>query len=180
MLAFVALPFFLRDMLHENQVEIGLLITPWPLAVGVAAPLSGSLADRYPAAILGGLGLVVLAAGLVLLAVLPAGAGTGAVMWRMALCGLGFGFFQAPNNRAMLMAAPLERSGAAAGMLGTARLTGQTIGATLTAIAFGAAPALPGLPLVLAAAFAAGASLVSFGRLAAGPAPAWGARGAGR
>jgi len=101
-------------------------------------------------------------------------------MWRMALCGLGFGFFQAPNNRAMLMAAPLERSGAAAGMLGTARLTGQTIGATLTAIAFGAAPALPGLPLVLAAAFAAGASLVSFGRLAAGPAPAWGARGAGR
>jgi DHA2 family multidrug resistance protein-like MFS transporter len=52
----------------------------------------------------------------------------------MALCGLGFGFFQSPNNRMMLTAAPRERAGAAGGMLGTARLTGQTIGAVLTAV----------------------------------------------
>jgi hypothetical protein len=38
---------------------------------------------------------------------------------------LGFGFFQAPNNRSMLSAAPLSRRGAAGGMLATARLTGQ-------------------------------------------------------
>ena len=54
----------------------------------------------------------------------------------MALCGLGFGFFQAPNNRTMLGSAPRERAGAAGGMLATARLTGMTVGASITALVF--------------------------------------------
>jgi DHA2 family multidrug resistance protein-like MFS transporter len=164
-LAFVALPFHLQGALHRSQVETGLLITPWPLAVGVAAPLAGRLADRYPAAVLGGLGLVTLAIGLALMATLPAGAGVVDIVWRMALCGLGFGFFQAPNNRTMLSAAPLERSGAAGGMLATARLTGQTLGATLTAILFRATVDGATLSLAIGAAFAATAALVSFSRL---------------
>ena len=51
------------------------------------------------------------------------------ILWRMALCGLGFGFFQSPNNRAMVSSSPRSRSGAAGGMLATARVLGQTIGA---------------------------------------------------
>ena len=57
-------------------------------------------------------------------------------MANSACAGLGFGFFQAPNNRSMLSAAPLARSGAAGGMLAAARLMGQTIGAILAAISF--------------------------------------------
>ncbi len=166
MLAFVALPFFFQDVLHRSQVETGILITPWPLAVGVAAPLSGYLADRYSAAVLGSIGLILFAIGLALVALLPAHAGMLDVMWRMAVCGLGFGIFQAPNNRTLLAAAPLDRSGAAGGMLATARLTGQTIGATLTAIVFRAAPVTgPVLSLGLAAVFAAGGAVVSASRL---------------
>jgi DHA2 family multidrug resistance protein-like MFS transporter len=70
------------------------------------------------------------------LAGLPENPTAAEIAWRMAMCGLGFGFFQAPNNRSMLSAAPLARSGAAGGMLATARLTGQTIGAILAAISF--------------------------------------------
>jgi len=147
-LAFVSLPFLFQQVLHRSQVETGLLITPWPIAVGIAAPLSGHLADRYPAAVLSGFGLVALSGGLALLALLSPHAPMLDVMWRMALCGLGFGFFQAPNNRTLLTSAPMERSGAAAGMLATARLSGQTMGATLTAILFHAAPGSPGLSLV--------------------------------
>jgi DHA2 family multidrug resistance protein-like MFS transporter len=141
------------------------LITPWPLAVWFAAPLAGRLADRYPAAILGGLGLVALAAGMALMAGLPADASAWDISWRMALCGLGFGFFQAPNNRTMLSAAPLDRSGAAGGMLATARLTGQTLGATLTAILFRTTGDGAVLALALGAVFAAAASAASFSRL---------------
>ena len=54
----------------------------------------------------------------------------------MALCGLGFGFFQSPNNRAMVTAAPMHRCGAAGGALATARLLGQTAGAVTTAVFF--------------------------------------------
>ena len=54
----------------------------------------------------------------------------------MALCGAGFGFFQSPNNRTIVTAAPRARSGAAGGMLATARLLGQTSGAVAVAAGF--------------------------------------------
>jgi len=92
------------------------------------------LSDRYPTAILGSAGLVLLAIGLALLAMMPATATSFDIGWRMVICGIGFGLFQAPNNRTMIAAAPRPRSGAAGGMLATARLTGQTLGATLVAI----------------------------------------------
>ena len=136
MLAFLALPFYFETVLHRDQVQTGLLITPWPVALGLAAPLAGRLSDRVPAAILGSGGLAVLAVGLALLAILPAQASTLDIVWRMALCGLGFGFFQAPNNRTMLSSAPRRRAGAAGGMLATARLIGLTVGATLATVTF--------------------------------------------
>jgi DHA2 family multidrug resistance protein-like MFS transporter len=134
MLAFVSLPFHFENGLHKSQVATGLLMTPWPAAVAVMAPLSGWLSDRISVALLCAIGLVGFAAGLAALAILPAGASNLDIAWRMALCGVGFGLFQSPNNRMMLSAAPRERAGAAGGMLGTARLTGQTVGAVLTAV----------------------------------------------
>jgi MFS transporter, DHA2 family, multidrug resistance protein len=134
LLAFVSLPFRFENTLHYNQVQTGLLMTPWPVAVGVLAPISGWLSDRLSTAVLCAVGLVILAGGLFALAALPAHPAVLDIGWRMALCGAGFGIFQAPNNRMMLSSSPRERAGAAGGMLGTARLTGQTSGAVLTAI----------------------------------------------
>jgi DHA2 family multidrug resistance protein-like MFS transporter len=165
MLAFVSLPFFFESVLHRSQVETGLLMTPWPLAVGIGAPIAGRLADRVSAAVLGAAGLVVLCVGLALLAGLPENPTSAEIAWRMALCGLGFGFFQAPNNRSMLSAAPLARSGAAGGMLATARLTGQTIGAILAAISFRIAGHSETIALGMAAALAAIAAVASGARL---------------
>ena len=136
MLAYVSLPFYFQDVLGRSQVATGLLMTPWPLATAVLAPIAGRLADRYPAGILGGIGLTLFSAGLLLLALLPAHPSTPDIAWRMVLCGMGFGLFQTPNNRAMLGSAPRERSGGASGMLGTARLLGQTTGAALMALMF--------------------------------------------
>jgi len=141
MLAYVAVPFYFQDVLGRDAVATGLLMTPWPLATAVMAPLAGRLADRYSAGVLGALGLVTFASGLALLALLPASPGNADVVWRMALCGAGFGLFQSPNNRALLTSAPPERSGGASGMLGTARLLGQTTGAALAALMFSVAGA---------------------------------------
>jgi DHA2 family multidrug resistance protein-like MFS transporter len=79
-------------------------------------------------------GLLVFAAGLGALAMLPVHPSMTDIAWRMALAGAGFGLFQSPNNRTMIAAAPRERSGGASGMLGTARLLGQTTGAALVAL----------------------------------------------
>jgi MFS transporter, DHA2 family, multidrug resistance protein len=140
MLAFVALPFYLESRFGYSSVEIGLLITPWPIGVAFAAPLAGRLVERYPAGLLGGIGLLLFAMGLVTLAWLPAHPSIADIIWRMALAGAGFGLFQTPNNRTLIAAAPRERSGGASGMLGTARLLGQTIGAALVSLSLARYP----------------------------------------
>ncbi len=168
MLVFLSLPFFFESALHRNQVETGLLMTPWPVALGVAAPIAGRLADRMPAAILGSAGLGVLLCGLVLLATMPSSASAVDIIWRMALCGLGFGFFQAPNNRTLLSAAPRSRAGAAGGMLATARLIGMTVGATIATVTFRIAGAsAEKIDLAVAALFVVVAITVSLLRLSA-------------
>jgi DHA2 family multidrug resistance protein-like MFS transporter len=136
-LAFVSLPFYFEDILGRSQVETGFFMTPWPLVVAIMAPIAGRLSDRHPAGILGGLGLALLSLGMALLAMLPHNPHVMDIAWRMAICGCGFGFFQAPNMKALMSSAPADRAGSASGTVATARLTGQTIGAALAALCFG-------------------------------------------
>ncbi|MGF6570891.1 DHA2 family multidrug resistance protein-like MFS transporter [Paraburkholderia sp. GAS333] len=166
MLAFVSLPFLLQETLGMSQVETGLLMTPWPAVIIIAAPIAGVLSDRISSGWLGGAGLAALAVGLLLLAMLGPHPEPLQIAWRMALCGVGFGIFQSPNNRTILSSAPRERSGGASGMLGTARLTGQTLGAALVALIFGIAPKNGTfIALYVAAGFSAVAAVVSMMRI---------------
>ena len=165
-LSFVSLPFYFEQILQRSPVETGFLMTPWPVVVAIMAPIAGRLSDRYPPGILGGLGMAVLAVGLALMAALPAHPDAFDICWRMAICGGGFGFFQSPNLRAIMSSAPPSRSGGASGVVGLARLFGQTSGAALVALLF----LMFGMhgstySLVLAACFAAVACVVSLLRL---------------
>lgn len=135
-LTLVTLPFLLQSTLGRSVVESGLLITPWPLTAGIFAVLAGRLADRWPAGLLGGVGLVTLAGGLFALARIGPHPSDLDLLWRVSLCGAGFGTFQTPNNRTLVGSAPRERSGAAGGMLATARLLGQTTGAVAVSVGF--------------------------------------------
>ena len=138
-LALVALPFYFEQVLHRNPIETGFLMTPWAVVVAAIAPLAGRLSDRHAPGLLGGLGLSVLALGMASLALLPAQPGVLDIAARMALCGVGFGFFQSPNLRALMASAPPERAGGASGVIAMARLLGQASGAALVALCFGLA-----------------------------------------
>lgn len=169
-LAFVALPFYFQTVLGFSAVQTGLLLTPWPVMTGLAAPIAGPLSDRLPPAILGGAGLAVLAVGLALVASLPSHPAIFSIVWRMMICGLGFGGFQSPNLKAIMSSAPPERSGGASGIVATSRLVGQSVGAALVALCFGISMLYgPQLALATAAGFAGVGCVVSFSRLAATP-----------
>ena len=172
-MSLVALPFLFEDTMGLNAVTTGLLMTPWPLSVALIAPFSGRLADRYAVGVLSGSGLAVMAVGLGLLAALPSHPAMADIVWRMAICGVGFGFFNTPNNRAILTTAPRSRSGGASGMQATSRLLGQTIGAAVVALVFGLFPTNGTVTvLVIATGIAVLAALVSFTRLIDRPASA--------
>jgi MFS transporter, DHA2 family, multidrug resistance protein len=135
-LAYVSLPFLLLGHYGFSHLQAGLLLTAWPLAIVVTSPVVGRLIGRCPDGLLGSIGMALLALGLILLAVLPAHPSQLDITWRMVLCGVGYGLFQSPNNHTIITSAPPHRSGGASGMLGTARLTGQTLGAVLLAMIF--------------------------------------------
>ena len=140
MLAMVALPFYLQHECGYNEVQTGLLLTAWPAIIMLVAPVAGMLVERMHAGFLGGTGLTLMAAGLFLLAFLPEHPADIDIIWRLVLCGAGFGLFQSPNNSILIASAPPQRSGSASGMLATARLIGQTTGASLMALLFHIVP----------------------------------------
>lgn len=87
------------------------------------------------------------------------------------LAGLGFGQFQTPNNRNMLLSAPKLRSSAVSGMQATARLLGQTIGIVIMALLFTVASATmaPCIGRAVSAALTLAGGLVSAMRIVATP-----------
>ena len=161
--ALVALPFYLQHGLGQDVWMTGIYMTPWPLTVAVAAPLAARLAKHLSTAWLCAAGGACLAIGLAIAAMLPLQGHLLLLVPITMLCGLGFGLFQVPNNHNMFLSAPRERSGAAGGMQGTARLAGQTAGAIIMTLLFTLASvdAAPRVGLGIAAVLTLAAGLVS-------------------
>lgn len=151
--AFAALPFHFQNAFGRDQIATGLLMTAWPIAAGITAPIAGRLADRYAAAWLTGIGACVMAAGLGTIALLPGHSSDVWILAAMAVGGVGFGFFQSPNNRAMLTSVPVTRSGAAGGAQATTRTFGQCVGVAAVGMALGLGGATGTTVAVAAGAF---------------------------
>lgn len=162
---FVMLPFMLQNHLGMSAAHAGVVLTAWPISVALIAVFAGKLSDRISAGLLGGIGLAIMTIGLLSLLPIDQHSHDFTLALRLAICGMGFGLFQSPNNRTMISAAPRARTGAASGMLGTGRLTGQTLGASLVALLL----AVSGLPYIVVlwccVALTAAACLLSLSRM---------------
>jgi DHA2 family multidrug resistance protein-like MFS transporter len=165
MTVMLSLPFRLQQNYGFSPGEVGAMITPWPLAILLIGPTAGMLSDRFPAGILGGIGMAIATAGLLSLAFLPAQLSHFDMVWRMALTGAGFGLFVAPNARVIIHSAPHERAASAGGLISTTRLTGQTLGATVLAALLAVGVGSGAVPALLAAGLALLAGICSVARL---------------
>jgi len=161
----LSLPFRLQQQYGFSPGEVGAVITPWPLSMMILAPLAGILSDRFPAGLLGGIGMAIATIALLLLAFLPAQVSQFEMAWRMGLCGVGFGLFLAPNARLIVHSAPRERAASAGGLISTTRLTGQTLGATLLAALLALGVGNSRIPALVAAGLALLAGICSVARL---------------
>jgi DHA2 family multidrug resistance protein-like MFS transporter len=135
--AVIALPFFLQVAYGVSPVVSGLLMTPWPIANALVAAAAGRFADRTSVHVVAVAGLIVFTAGLIAFALGTALHANVFVLSAVsAVCGGGFGIFQAPNNREIMDAGPIEKSGSASALFATLRVGAQTFGASAVAIAF--------------------------------------------
>jgi MFS transporter, DHA2 family, multidrug resistance protein len=137
-LAVVTLPFLFQVVMGRTPLQSGLLMAAWPVTMGLSANFAGRLSDRYPAAILSTLGLGMLSLGLSLYALMPADAGVLIILLHGALCGLGFGVFQAPNSRELMANAPREQTASASAIMAATRVGGQACGAAAVSVVFAA------------------------------------------
>lgn len=168
MLAMVSIPFLLHHSFGFDAVRTGLFMTAWPLVIVFASPVAGFLVGRIHAGLLGAVGLLIMSCGCFLLSTMPVSAPQILLIAGLMLCGLGFGLFQSPNNHLMLSSAPAYRSGGASGMQATARLVGQTTGATLVALMYHLTPdSAPHNALMLAGILTLVGACVSVSRMKA-------------
>ncbi len=165
MAIFVALPFYLLSTYGHDPLTVGLLMACWPLGAAVMAAVASRLVERFEVAVLCAIGAFAMGLGALLIVLLPADVAMQWLILAMVLGGLGFGFFQTPNNRALLGAAPRERAGAIGGLQAVTRVFGQTVGAALVATAFAlSAPHGASLGLLVGTAFASIAFVVNVRR----------------
>ena len=124
----ILMPFYIQNVLGYDVQQTGLLMATVPVMLGIVAPISGSLSDRFGSRLITVVGLVVLTMGFLAVSSLDAETTTMGYILRFLPVGLGMGIFQSPNNSAIMGAAPRDRLGIASGMLAVTRTLGQTTG----------------------------------------------------
>jgi DHA2 family multidrug resistance protein-like MFS transporter len=135
-LGFVTLPFVLQTDRGFSPLISGLLLTSWPLGTALSAPFASRLTERFTVRRVASSGLAIFAVGLALYAAFSHVAPVVPLLSFGLLAGIGFGWFQAPNNSDLLGSAPIEKSASAAALLATLRVSGQTLGGSTVAIVF--------------------------------------------
>jgi len=128
---FILLPFYLEDVLNYSTQQVGFLLAVIPVGLGIFAPISGALSDRFGTRPITVLGLLTLLVGYVALIGLSTETTTWGYILRLIPLGIGMGIFQSPNNSAIMGAVPRERLGVASGLLSITRTLGQTVGIAL-------------------------------------------------
>jgi DHA2 family multidrug resistance protein-like MFS transporter len=132
----IALPFFLQLDFGMSPLQSGLLMTSWPIANAIVAPITGRFADRYAVGLIATAGLVIFTGALGLYAYAVIHPSIALLLVAGVLSGAGWGIFQTPNNREIMGSGPPEKGGSVAAIFASLRVAGQTFGASLAAIVF--------------------------------------------
>jgi MFS family permease len=125
------IPLAAQVALGRNGLQAGLLVLPISALNIFLAPTAGALSDRVPARYVSTGGAACFFLGSLLLALQPANPTETFLYIALLITGAGTAVFSQPNNSTIMGAAPANRRGIAAGVLATARTTGQLLGVSV-------------------------------------------------
>ncbi len=132
------LSLYLQHVKGLAPQQAGGLLLVQPVLQALFSPLAGRLSDRVEPRYVASTGMAFTSAGLLCLTVLDTGSSLAFVAACLALLGLGFALFSSPNANAIMSSVPPARYGVASSMLGTMRVTGQTLSMGIVAMALSA------------------------------------------
>jgi EmrB/QacA subfamily drug resistance transporter len=134
------LPFYIQDVLHYSPSFMGLLFLSAPVLTIGLAPLAGQLTDRIGPRIPASIGLLVIMAGFVIGVLLRVDSHWILPALLLACTGIGQGFFNTPNQTAIIGSVPREYRGFATGLVqmvfGLGSLLGISLGGALLTVMF--------------------------------------------
>ncbi len=134
------LPFYLQDVLHHSPSFIGLLFLSAPVLTISLAALAGLLTDRIGPMIPASIGLSVIMVGFAIGVVLKVDSHWSLPALLLACTGIGQGFFNTPNQTAIIGSVPREYRGFATGLVqmifGVGSLLGISLGGALLTVMF--------------------------------------------
>jgi EmrB/QacA subfamily drug resistance transporter len=132
---FLLMPFTFERVFNESALCGGLRLTIIPLALGLMAPISGALSDRFGNRALCTCGMLIVVGGLILLT-LQLGAtapSLSIITLSLAVVGIGEGMFVSPNNNAIMGSASVAEAGEAGSLMNVTRDLGTSIGIAMAA-----------------------------------------------
>jgi EmrB/QacA subfamily drug resistance transporter len=139
------LPFYLQNILHYSPSQMGWIIIASSVVIVMIAPIAGWLSDRLGSRLLCTVGSGVIVIGQFFIASLDLNSSVPRIIFPLALSGLGWALFNAPNQSAILGSVPRDKVGTASGMNTTVARTGGAMGVALSATVFTYGLAVAGL-----------------------------------
>jgi EmrB/QacA subfamily drug resistance transporter len=134
-------PFYLSRALGLNEAVVGAVMSVGPVISALSGVLAGRLVDRLGASFIAIVGLMLMVAGSLALALLPALFGIAGYIAAVAVLSPGYQLFQAANNTAVMMDVNASERGVVSGMLNLARNLGLITGAAVMGAVFAFATA---------------------------------------
>lgn len=130
------IPFYLQDILRLSARDSGLILSVYPISMGIVAPISGWLSDRLTYRPLAIVGMIVTAAAMLLMAALGQSSPISETIILMCLLGVGLSIFQSPNNARVMGSVSADKLGIASSINALFRYIGLSSGTTLSMLIF--------------------------------------------
>ncbi len=134
-------PFYLSRGLGLDAVMVGFVLSVGPLVAALTGVPAGRMADRFGAPRLTIVGLMGIAAGCLMLFILPRTHGIPGYLIPIVVITVGYGLFQTANNTAVMRDVRPNQRGVTSGMLNLSRNLGFVTGASVMGAVFAFASA---------------------------------------